>query len=443
MVAPVRERVESYLARAAERDPALHAFITVLGDRARRQADERDATPPGERGTVHGLTVTLKDNIDVAGVRSTAGSARHDHTPATDDATVTRLLEDSGAVILGKNNMAEFAMGVTGRNAAFGDCRNARDEHRIAGGSSSGSAVAVAAGLADAALGTDTGGSGRIPASVNGVVGIRPTQGRLSNRGVLPVSPSFDTVAPIADDVRTAARLLVALDRFDPADPTSVAQDRTAVDTTLDAGLDGLRIGVAGGYFADGVDPGVRAAVAAATTLMSRHGATVSPVEIPDAESAQARMLEIMYPEAACVHAERMCRDPSSIDKDVLRRLRLGADTPRQTTELARRWRRDFQACVGEVFRRFDVIVCPTIPVDVPRVDAVDLAASTRELARFTYVWAMYGGPSMSVPCGRHPDSGMPVGLHLAAAPWREDVLLRAAAGYEASRAAAGDADQG
>ncbi|SFK55796.1 aspartyl-tRNA(Asn)/glutamyl-tRNA(Gln) amidotransferase subunit A [Amycolatopsis sacchari] len=430
---PVRERVERYLARTRERDRDLRAFIAVLADRARWQADERDATPPARRGSLHGLTVSLKDNIDVAGVRSTAGSAHHGGVPAARDATVTRLLDDAGAVVLGKNNMAEFAMGATGRNAVFGDCRNARDGHRIAGGSSSGSGVAVAAELVEAALGTDTGGSGRIPASVNGVVGLRPTVGRVSNRGVFPVSPSFDTVTPIAGDVRTVARVLAALDRFDPDDPTAVPGERTPVDALLGAGLDGLRVGVAGGFLADGVEPGVRRVVATATELMARHGATATPVTVAGAESAQERMLEIMYPEAAGVHAERMRADPRSIDADVLRRLRIGAGTPEDITQRARRWRRDFQARASEVFSRVDVVVCPTIPVDVPRADAVDLAASTRDLARFTYVWAMYGGPSMSVPCGRHPESGMPVGLHLAAAPWREDVLLRAAAGFEAA----------
>jgi aspartyl-tRNA(Asn)/glutamyl-tRNA(Gln) amidotransferase subunit A len=426
----VRSRVEQFIQRAREHNPGLCAVITLLEEGALCTAGRLDAESAG-RGPLHGVAVGLKDNIDVEGVPSTAGSAHLGSVPAAADATVTRLLREAGAVVLAKNNMAEFAMGVTGRNASFGDCRNARDAARIAGGSSSGSAVAVAAGMMDASLGTDTGGSGRIPAAVNGVVGIRPTHGRVSNRGILPVSATFDTVAPIAADVRTAAAVLAVLDWWDAGDASSAQGRRTPVGALLDAGLEGLRVGVGSGFFGAGVEPGVRQVVSRAVELLRAHGAQVQPVEVPGVGEAQDRMLDIMYPEAAAVHAERMRQAPETIDPDVLRRLRIGALVPPERTEEAQSWRREFQRRVDEMFGSVDVVATPTIPIDVPVRDAVDLAASTRQIARFTYVWAMYGGPSMSLPCGLHPGSGMPVGLQLAAAPWREDVLLRAAAGYE------------
>lgn len=423
----IRDHVERQLRRIRERDPDLRSVITLLGDRARRRADELDAASE-PRGPLHGLTAGVKDNIDLAGTVTTAGSAHAGTVPAAEHATVVALLERAGAVVVAKNNMAEFAMGVTGRNTAFGDCRNARDLARIPGGSSSGSAVAVAAGLTDISLGTDTGGSGRIPAAVNGVVGIRPTHGRVSNRGVLPVSPTFDTVTPIAADVRTAARVLAVLDRDDSGAPWPEA---APVDALLDTGVGGLRIGVATGHFAEGVDPGVAHVLDTALRRIRAAGAEVRAVTVPDAEQAQERMLEIMYPEAAAVHAERIAHAPETIDPDVLRRLRIGMSIPPETTDTAHRLRREFRRRVDELFESVDVIVTPTIPTDVPRRDAVDLAASTRDVARFTYAWSLYGGPAMSLPCGTHPESGMPVGMQLVSAPWREHVLLRAAAGVE------------
>jgi aspartyl-tRNA(Asn)/glutamyl-tRNA(Gln) amidotransferase subunit A len=429
-VGEVRGRVERFVQRIRERDPELRAVIRLLDDRALRVAGRLDADPAA-RGPLRGLTMGVKDNIDIEGVPSTAGSAHLGSAPARADATAARLLAEAGSVVLAKNNMAEFAMGVTGRNASFGDCRNALDPARISGGSSSGSAVAVAAGMVDAALGTDTGGSGRIPASVNGVVGVRPTQGRVSNRGVLPVSATFDTVTPIAADVRTAVAVLAVLDWWDIGDATSVEGSRPPVDALLDAGLDGLRVGVGSGFFETGVDPGVRTVVQAAVDVLRAHGAQVRTVQVPGAADAQDHMLDIMYPEAAAAHAERIRRAPQTIDSDVLRRLRIGALVPAERIERARQWRQDFRRRVDQLFGSVDVVATPTMPIDVPLRDGVDLAASTRQIARFTYVWAMYGGPSISLPCGVHPGSGMPVGLQLAAAPWHEDMLLRAAAGYE------------
>lgn len=422
----VRDRVRAGLDRAAAENPRLRALISTRDEAALREAGELDAAT-GERGPLHGLTTTIKDNIDVAGVPTTAGTRHHATGPAASDATVTRLLRAAGAVVLGKANLAEFALGVVGRNATFGDCRNALDEARISGGSSSGSAVSVAAGMCAASLGTDTGGSGRVPAAVNGIVGVRPTLGRVSGAGVFPVSTSFDTVTPIARDVRTAAAVLAVLDAWDPADPNSVRAERVPVRSALAGGAAGLRVGVPVNFFFDDVDPGVAAVVRVAIDSLARACGPVREVRVPGAELAQQRMLDVLYPEAAAVHADRVRDKPGTIDPDVLRRIRLGHDVPPERRERSREWRREFQRGVHALFADVDVLVTPTIPVDVPRRDAVDLADSTRSIARFTYAWSMYGGPAVSVPCGVHPGSGMPVGLQLTAAPWCDHLALRAA----------------
>lgn len=418
--------VREALDRVRRRDPELRAIIALLDEKAAEQAALLDAEDV-QRGPLFGVAVALKDNIDVAGVPSTAGSSFLGAEPADTDSTVVALLRAAGAVVVAKNNMSECAIGATNQNRTFGDCRNARDRERISGGSSGGSAVAVASGMVPAALGTDTGGSVRIPASVNGVAALRPTIGRISNRGVLPVSSTFDTVGPIARDVRTLAQVTAALDQFDELDPTSQPGTRKPVTSGLDDGVRGMRIGVPQEFFFGDVDDGVASTVRSAIDTFVHLGARPVPVRIPGAEQAQERMLAIMYPEAAQLHRDRLRTDPSSFDPDVLRRLRLGeATTERHITE-AQRWREKFQSDVDDVFRDVDVVANPTIPVDVPRIADVDLAASTKEMARFTYAWAMYGGPSVTVRCGTHPVSDMPVGLHLSAPPWHEHRTLQAA----------------
>lgn len=433
---PVRTRLAAALDRIERDDPILRAFIATTGSRALARAAELDtgAEPPGE---LQGVIAGLKDNIDLHGVPCTAGS-RHfrDRIPST-DATVSALLRTAGAVIVGKTNLAEFAMGPTGLNAAFGPCRNRWDPARVPGGSSAGSAVAVAAGFSDIALGTDTGGSVRIPASVNGVTGLRPTIGRVSTRGVLPVSVSYDTVGPIAPDVRTVARALATLDVYDDLDPAAVRGERTDVLAGLNRDPGGLRVGVPTDEFFADVDPGVHQVVLRAIDTLSEL-ATISRVQIPDADQAQAQMIKVMYPEAAAVHRERLARTPGVIDPEVLRRLRIGLTISADDRAAALGWRARFQRRLDGVFENVDVIAAPTVPVDVPLIEGVDRAAAVRDLARLTYIWSQYGGPSISVPCGLHPTSGMPVGLQLSAVPWREDLLIQVAAAYERARGPVG-----
>lgn len=413
-------------------DSQLGAVITRMDDTARSTARELDAaTPRWAGGSLRGVTVALKDNIATAGIRTTSGSDFfRDYIPDT-DAHVVAALRSAGTVPICKVNLAEFAIGGTTQNAHWGSCRNAWDRRRIPGGSSGGSAVAVAAGMAELALGTDTGGSVRIPASVNGLVGLRPTLGRVSNSGVTPVSPSFDTVGPMGHQAFQVAQLFAALDSYDPGDPTCVEGSRTSVTDGLDQGVQGLRIGVAGGFFAQGVDAAISRALEEFRGVLDHLGVHTVSVDLPGGDEAQQQMFKIIYPEAAAFHADRLREAPSRFGADVFERLQLGVGVDARTMAAAIHWRRRWQRQVELVLSEVDMILTPTLPVDPPLVEGAEMISTTHHITRFTYPFSMFSGPSISVPCGLHPESGVPVGAQLVAAPWHEHILFRTATAYQ------------
>jgi len=426
------EEVELALDAIARVDARTRAVITAVPEQAlaaARRCD--DAAARGEwLGVLHGMTVSVKDNIDTADVLTTYGSAFFaDHVP-TADATVVRLLRAAGAVVVAKVNLAEFAFGGTTQNPHHGACRNPWDTDRIPGGSSGGSGVAVAAGMGIGSLGTDTGGSVRIPASFNGVCGLRPTLGRISNRGTMPVSSRFDTVGPLARRVVDVARLFTALDVYDPRDATSHRGDRRDVLQALTAGVAGVRVGVPVNFFFDDVDPEVDAAVRAAADVLRDLGAEFVPVTLPGAEQAQERMTKMIYPDAAAVHAARLRTAPERFGEDVRRRLELGLSTTATDSAAATAWRVGFQRQVDGLFEVVDVVLSPTVPMAAPPAASAEMVATTSAVTRLTYAWSMANGPSLSVPCGFHA-AGLPIGLHLAGPAWREDVLFRVGAAYQ------------
>ena len=431
--ASCRRQVEDGIASMDRLDASLHAVITRMDDEARARADECDALAArGESaGMLHGTTVALKDNMDTAGVRTTAGSLFfRDHVP-TRDAFVVAALKRHGAILTAKVNLAEFALGATTQNAHWGSCRNAWDITRIPGGSSGGSAVAVAAGMAVASLGTDTGGSVRIPAAVNGLVGLRPTLGRISNSGVTPISAAFDTVGPIARDAVTVARVFQAIDAYDPTDPSCVAGKRQPVLAELDHDVADLVVGVPRGFFFEGLAPEVGASLREFESSLVTLGCTLVDVDIVDADLAQQNMFKILYPDAAAFHADRMQHEPELFGEEVLDRLRLGLSVDATEMSLALTWRRRWQRQIELLFDRVDVILSPTLAADVPLVAAGDMITTTHDITRFTYPWAMFSGPSISVPCGFHSGSGMPIGAHLTARPWNDGLLLRVAHAFQ------------
>jgi aspartyl-tRNA(Asn)/glutamyl-tRNA(Gln) amidotransferase subunit A len=422
---------EAFLERIDRLDGELGAFYTVDADSALRDAraaDERLARgePPG---LLHGLPVALKDNMDTAGLRTTVGSSFFADRVPEADAEVTRRLRGAGAVILGKLAMHEFAYGATTQNAHFGSCRNPWDTSRTPGGSSGGSGAAVAAGLCAAALGTDTGGSVRIPAALNGISAIRPSTGRISIRGVFPVTWTLDTVGPMARSVSDLAVLLEVLAGHDRADPLSADVPPDAYAAAVGGSLAGLRIGLPTTFFFDEVDADIVRLVRAAADVFAGAGAEVEQIELPGSEDAVEAAGGMIRAEALAIHRQRLLEQPEGFGEDVRRRLRLGESVTgadyAEHRQRAREWRRS----VEQAFERVDLVLSPTTGTTAPAADS-EMIETTRRLVRLTYGWSLAGVPALSIPCG-FSNEDLPVGLQLAAAPFRETTLLRAGAAFQ------------
>ncbi len=307
-----REAVERCLSRIEQLDPALNAMITTTAERAREEADACDRAAAEGRwlGLLHGVPIALKDNIETAGVRTTSGAAYlADHIPNRDAPVVGRL-KAQGAVLIGKANMQELAWGVVSTNPVVGRCRNPWNPKHIPGGSSGGSGAVVAAEMAEASLGTDTGGSVRIPASMTGVAGLRPTHGRISIRGITPVSVAHDTVGPMARCVADVARLFAALAPYDPLDPVSRHTPLENFLPRLDDGIEGVRIGLARNFFFENVDAEVEASVRAAAASLESLGARLVDVTLEGAETAQRWTTIMAYADACAYHKERLDAGP-------------------------------------------------------------------------------------------------------------------------------------
>lgn len=426
------ELVEASLRRIEQVDGEVGAFVTVTAELAREQAAAADAARAAGRslGPLHGVPVGLKDNIDTAGVRTTRGSAFFlDYVPDR-DAEVTRRLREAGAVLVGKLTMHEFAYGATSQNEHTGPSRNPWDTSRIPGGSSGGSGAAVAADEVVVSLGTDTGGSVRNPGALNGVVGLRATFGRISSRGIFPIAVSFDTCGPLAWDAIDVARTLTAIAGYDPEDPTSV--DRPAEDYTvgIDAGVEGLRIGVPRGFFFAEAEPEIAAAVHAAAEQLARLGASVEEIDIPGAERTHEATATIIRSDAFALHRERAADHPELFGAEVLKRLRSaesisGADYA-EAREAGRAWRRQIKV----LFEGIDLVLTPITSTAAPGADVPDMIEMTRLLTQLTYAWSLAGVPAVSVPCG-FTRAGLPIGVQLAAGAWQEARLLRAAHAYQ------------
>ncbi len=426
------ELTEAYLTRIERHDGALKSFLTVASESARAQALAADEALErgGPLGPLHGLPVALKDNIDTAGLRTTAGAQFFTDRVPTEDADVTRRLREAGAVLLGKTVLHEFALGATTQNPHFGACRNPWDSSRIPGGSSGGSGAALAAGFCAAALGTDTGGSVRIPAALNGVTGLRPTLGRVSNRGVFPVSWSLDAVGPLAHSVVDVARLLTVVAGFDPDDPSSVNRPVDDYLGELELGLDGLRVGVPRSFYFADLDEQVERAVRAAGDVMAAVGADVEEVGLAGAAEACEAASQIIRAEALAVHRERLEGNPEVFGEDLRRRLPLGyevsgADYARQR-QTGRAWTRT----VERAFERTHMLLTPVAGTVAPRADETETIETTRRLTRLTYGWSLAGVPTLALPCGFSAD-GLPIGFQLTAPKWHEALLLRAGAAYQ------------
>lgn len=427
---PAVTRVQQCLQAIEKYDAQLGVMITTCADDALQQAKEADAAAArGEWwGVLHGMPIALKDNIDTAGVRTTSGGTFDAERIPTADATVTKRLKDHGAIILGKVNLAEYAFSVTTQNHHYGSCKNPWDTTRIPGGSSGGSGVVVAANMADGSLGTDTGGSVRIPASFNGLVGIRPTLGRVPNTGVTPVSEAFDTVGPLARRAVDVARMLHAIEGYDPDDLTSVDAPFDDVLGQLDRGVEGIRIGVATNLLAEATDD-IAEQVVDAIRVLEAAGADVFETELHDTAEAQAEMMNILYPEASAKHEERINSSPEKYGPGVLERLQRGFKISSLDTARSLSYQREYRRRMARVFDQFDMLAMPTVPVAPPQIAGTDITETTHQLTILTYWTAMAQLPGVSIPCGFA--AGLPVGLQLVGRPFTDGELLGAAALYQ------------
>ncbi len=421
--------VRAALERIEATQPAVNAYVTVRAEAAIGEARALDAGGAGAGGPLAGLPGGVKDNIDVAGARGTAGSAHWADRVPRADAEAVRRLREAGAIVVGKTGLHEFAYGVTSNNPHFGAVRNPWDPSRIPGGSSGGSGAALGADTCLLALGTDTGGSVRIPAALNGVSALRPTHGAISTRGTFPVSASLDTVGPMARALADVAVLFEVLAGHDPQDPWAVDHPLAPAEGAADD-LAGLRIGVPDTFFFDGVEPAIERAVRAAAEELARLGADVEEVSVPGAHDAVGTANDLIRAEALSVHLDRLATAPERFGEDVRRRLELGRDVSGVDVAQAVRRMREWRVELAGVFAGVDLLLTPTTNAVAPPIATSEMIETTRRLTRFTYAWSLAGMPAASVPCGAS-EEGLPIGMQLAAAPWRDRTVLRAGIAFQ------------
>ena len=431
-ISPV-ELTQAHLERIEKLDPLLNCFITRTPEaalqRARRAEDE---LLRGERkGPLHGIPFGLKDLYETRGVRTTCGSLFWaDYIPEA-DASVVEKIYQAGAVNLGKLNMHEIALGLTNVNPHYGACRNPWDLDRVPGGSSGGSAAALAAGLCLASLGSDTGGSIRVPAALCGVVGLKPTYGRVSLRGVFPLSWNLDHAGPMARSVRDVAILLQVIAGYDPADPVSVNAPVDDYQEGLEKGVAGWNIALADDQYVEAnTAPEVLEAVRQAARVFGDQGARVSRITLPGfLEAAKANGLMVVS-DAAAVHRERLAQQPEKFGADIRQRLETGKAYSSTEYILARQAQVELRRAFERIFNDYDILLTPATPMPAPPIQGQDALEQARLLTRFTAPFNLTGLPAISVPCG-FTHQGLPIGLQIVAAPWAEAAILQAAHAFE------------
>src|SRR6266513_3063731 len=424
---------EAALARIAKHNPVLNAFTDVTADRARAKARAIDAAiAAGQNaGPLAGVPFAVKNLFDVQGLSTRAGSKiNRDLAPSPRDATLIERLEAAGAVLVGALNMGEYAYDFTGENAHDGPSRNPHDLSRMTGGSSGGSGGAVAGGLVPLALGSDTNGSIRVPASFCGIFGLKPTYGRLSRARSFPFVASLDHLGPFARSVADLALAYDVMQGPDADDAACTTRPAEPVTPLLTQDVGTLRIAVAGGYFQNNVFPEAVEAVARIATALG----TTRTVEIPEAARARAAAYVISTTEGASLHLDRLRKRPNDFDPAVRDRLIAGAMVPAPFVDKAQKFRRWYRAQVLELFRSIDVIVAPATPCTAPKLgqatfvlDGVELPVRAN-IGIHTQPISFIGLPVVAVPVPLEP---MPIGVQIIAAPWREDIALRVARALE------------
>ena len=430
-ISPV-ELTRACLARIEKLNPVLNAFITVTAESALEQARaaEQEIQRGGGRGPLHGIPIALKDLIDTAGVRTTAASAVFQNRVPQQDAEVVRRLKSAGAVLLGKLNLHEFAYGASGLISHFGAARNPWNPAHITGGSSSGSAAAVAAGMCYAALGTDTGGSVRIPAACCGIVGLKPTYGLVSARGVIPLAWSYDHVGPMTRSVADAAAVLAAIAGYDPEDLTSQPVPLANYAASLESRTSSLRLGVAREFFFADLDSEIAGAVETALSVLAKLVREVRETCVPLQTD-----LTVMVCEAWAFHASLVGQHAGLYQPETLQRIHAGSEVSAATYIAKRseleRLRRESE----KVFSEVDLIATPTLPISPPAFAELeknpqDLRPRELTLLRNTRPFNALGLPTLSLPCG-FTKACLPVGLQITGRAAGEASILSLAQAYE------------
>ena len=432
------EVVEAHLARIDALEPTLNSFITLMPEQAMAAARvaEKEVQSGGYRGPLHGVPLGLKDLYYVKGVRNTSGSRVFDDFIPELDCTIAARFKQAGAILLGKLNMHPLAYGPTGENPDYGNMHNPWNPELISGGSSGGSGSAAAAGQGTLTMGTDTGGSIRIPSALCGLSGLKPTYGRLSRFGITPLSWGLDHPGPMARTVEDCALVLNAVAGYDPLDPASADVPVPDFTRSLSGGMSGLRVGVPKEYFEVPVDPQVEQAVRRAIEVLGELGGVVTDVSLPMFDASMAISTTILMAEAAAYHRNLVLERGSQLPESVRLRIEAGlfisaADylEAQQARTLLYR-----QSC--ELLRDVDILAGPTVPITAHKlgetkvIDGDTTMGAIPALTQHTRTYNTNGFPAITVPCG-FSDDGLPIGLQLAGRPFDEETVLRAAHAYQ------------
>jgi aspartyl-tRNA(Asn)/glutamyl-tRNA(Gln) amidotransferase subunit A len=436
-ISPV-ELIKTCLDRIQATNPQTNAFLTILEEEALEAAQraEEEIMRGDYSGPLHGIPFAAKDLYCTAGIKtSCASKILEDYVPDYNATVITRLL-NAGAILIGKAHMHEFAFGTTNLNAHYGHARNPWDHSRITGGSSGGSGAAVASSCVPLALGSDTGGSIRIPAALCGTVGLKPTFGRVSKYGLFPVAWSLDHAGPLTKTAADAAIALNAMAGYDAKDPSAIDEPVPDYYAALAGDIQGIRIGVPDTHYFEKIAPEVKAAVEKSFSGFESSGAEVRPVHIPELEEASAATLLILSSEAASAWEKYHKTRPEEIGEDVRARLDTGALHLATHYINAQRFRRRMQKRFAQLFEEVDLLLTPGVSITAPRIEDATVYIDGEEipvnaaLTRCTRIYNLMGLPSVGVPCGLS-GAGLPIGLQIAGKPFDEGTVLRVAHVYQ------------
>lgn len=411
-------------------NPTLKAYITVIPPQDALDAQQPPLTTAALYRALRDIPIAVKDLIETEGILTTIGSKFFADYIPKQDAFVVEKLKQAGAIINGKTNTHEIALGITGDNPHFGTARNPWNTERIPGGSSSGSAIAVATGMALGALGTDTGGSIRIPASLCGIVGFKPTYGRVSTRGVFPLSWNLDHVGPLTKCVRDAAIVVQAISIYDPIDPSSIKMLTGDYLGHLVDDMEGRRIAIGSGEFIEAADPEVLNAVREAVKVFESLGCKVEKVNVDWMRDAALANATMTRSDGAAVHRDRLKEHPEMFGEDIRRRLEDGAKTTSTEYALARRTQAEVRKRCELFFGTYDFLITPTTPIAAPTIAGHDAVEQAARLTRFTAPFNLTGLPALSVPCG-FTREGLPIGMQIVARAWGDAKALNAGYAFE------------